>query len=151
MNPTSSCYRVFLLSTVLFLSGCFDTFEQSYLNYSDLKRMHNPRLQGWFPDIVDEDAYNLKETHSIGPIESLGKFSYGKQHKIDTLLSNREIYRPSTVDSFKQFISSFKSIQVPEWFIKVENYAGKMVFRKQDTYFIQSKEDRTIYFAYKFH
>ena len=145
----ASCFRVFLLSAVLFLSGCFYRMEQQYPSFHDLESTHNLRDQGWFPDIAGPDGIDLREAHSLNAIESFGKFSYPNNRRVDSLLSNREIYSVVTSDSLSQFIRRFRSIQVPDWFLKKEDYSGKMMFRKQDTYFIQSKENRTIYFAYK--
>ena len=146
---TASRFRLFLLIVVLFLSGCFYRMEQQYPSFHDLENTHNLRDQGWFPDIAGPDGVHLREAHSLNDTESFGKFSYIDYRRIDSVLSNREIYSLVTSDSLNQFIKRFKSIQVPDWFLKKEDYSGKMMFRKQDMYFIQSKEDRTIYFAYK--
>jgi len=143
------CLVFFLFTVVVFLCGCSGDFEQSYHSYDDLERLHNLRLQGWFPDMLGPDGFDLREVHSIGPIESFGKFSYSDHKRIDSLLSDKGIYREVSIDSLNQFMKGFKTVQAPDWFLKKEEYSGKAMFRREAMYFIQSKEDSTIYFACK--
>ena len=86
---------VFLL---LFFSSCSNSYKQSYQQYSDLEKA-NGRLQSWFPDLVGNDCFDLKEIHTIGDTESYGKFSYHSEFRIDSLLTDSVKYKPMPADS----------------------------------------------------
>ena len=135
---------VFLL---LFFSSCSNSYEQSYQQYSDLEKA-NGRLQSWFPDLVGNDCFDLKEIHTIGDIESYGKFSYHNEFRIDSLVTDPVKYIPISTDSLKLFLRKFKDLDPPKWFIGEAKFTEVSIYKKEFTYFIKDKKEKTIYFAY---
>jgi hypothetical protein len=134
-----------LLSTILY--SCSDNFEHSYKDYNDLNK-ENLRIKGWFPSLASDDSYNLKEVHTIGDIESYGRFSYRNRKKIDSLLSDTSVYKEINTEKFNNFLSRFKRMELPKWYLDKEYFLGKRIYQNGFMYFIDDRQYNTIYFAY---
>ena len=81
---------VFFVFIGLFPGGCSDDFAQSYASFYDLERLHNPRLQGWFPDILGSDGFDLREVHCIGPTPLKEAIKKSRKNLMDKLLRGFE-------------------------------------------------------------
>ena len=137
----------FAVILCLFLFSCSEDHQHSYKSFEELSKA-NLRLKGWFPNIVGPDCYNLKEIHTVGDIESYGRFSYENESRIDSVLADPTVYHRISVDTFRIFLERFKDLRQPNWFLEKEKFQDNIFYKKESMYFIQSKEDKTLYFAY---
>ena len=144
-SKTMKGLYILIISAILF--SCSEDFEQSYNNFSELDQT-NLRLKGWFPDFIDSNCYNLKECHSIEINSSFGKFLFKKEFRVDSLLSFKNGYEETSLDSINIFLETIKKPKRPSWFLHKETMPGNSFYKKDKMYFIKNSKENAIYFAY---
>lgn len=107
--------RLFALFVCLFLSACSGKYEQ---RYADSKSFHtvNQRNKSWFPDIISEDAFNLKNNSYLDRLCAFGSFPYTNDQYYDSLFSS---LRERNIDFslFKHKVQE-NIKRKPDWFLE---------------------------------
>ncbi|NWL02208.1 hypothetical protein DM790_15400 [Flavobacterium collinsii] len=101
-----------LYFTFLILFSCGNQpYELRFDKYEDLKETTNPRIKGWFPNIINSDSYDLRSDSHLNICDFV-KFSYSENQSYDSIfLKNPKV----TVVSFQQKIKENENFK-PKWF-----------------------------------
>ena len=59
---------------IINLGSCSENFEQSYKDFHEFNQI-TLRQKSWFPKLIAEDCYSLKERHNLENTSSFGMFS----------------------------------------------------------------------------
>lgn len=102
---------VFVLFAFILISCKNDAYELRYEKYEDYAEITNPRLKGWFPNIINSDSYNLKSDSYLNICDFV-KFNYSNNKNYDSLF----LHSPKVpLLSFKEKIKTHEKLK-PDWF-----------------------------------
>lgn len=130
----------------LLLISCSNDFEQSYKTFNDFNDS-GTRLKSWFPDdLITNNCFDFKETHSIEETNSFGKFSYTNSSLIDSVFSYNKSYQELSIDSLNIIFNKVIKPKRPSWFLNNEQIIGKKIFKHNTIALIKDENNKTIYF-----
>ncbi len=132
---------IFLL---LFLFACSESPEVDFHSYHELME-YEFFSNGWFPRILKEDAFAIKETYDVGSRHAFGQFEFKQRELYEAELSKCQSV---TSGSLLDKIESVKRPALPKWFAQKDNITnGKYLLVKNgDFYLIAEKNANRIYF-----
>lgn len=107
---------LFFILTSLLLVSCSDGFEQSYDKYEDYNKGATLRNKSWFPDIVAEDSYDLKNDSYLDPLCAFGEFKYTNTNYYDSVFTNSQSIDRTT---FLEKVTTHSN-RKPRWFLDSE-------------------------------
>ena len=129
----------------LWLTSCNELPYVEFHSYQELNE-YEFFSNGWFPEIIREDAFGIQETYDVTSKHLFGKFDFKQRPAYDSIIAN---YRIVEKDSLLDRIEKINKPLYPQWFIQKKDFAGdKCLFVKQnDFYLIVEKESNRIYFV----
>ena len=112
--------KLFKIASILFvwlcLSGCSESPYVEFYSYHELME-YDFFSHGWFPRILKEDAFGIKETYDVSSHHAFGKFEF----------KQRDLYEPDfktcrsvPADSLLSKIEEIERPSFPKWFIRRE-------------------------------
>lgn len=134
----------FFLILFLSFSGCNESPYVEFYSYHELLE-YDFFSHGWFPGILKEDAFGIKETYDITNRHAFGKFEF----------KQRDLYEPDfktcrsvPADSLLGKIEEIKRPSFPKWFVPKENIAKSqyLLLKYNDFFLIVEKNTNCIYF-----
>jgi len=101
---------------------------------------------GWFPGILKEDAFAIKETYDVANRHAFGQFEF-KQRKLYE--AELKACRLVPADSLLATMEKIERPVVPQWFATTKNIAkGQYILMKYDDfYLIAEKNANRIHFV----
>ena len=120
---------IFVVLLILsFFTSCKNgkgDYLQTYEDYNEFNKIHNPRLTGWFPvELIREDAQNLKNISYLSTKCVFGVFDYENEKLYDSIFNKGNYIDETHIKIFKTQIITVKNI-IPEWFPKVDYWKTK--------------------------
>lgn len=133
-----------VLGVWLWFTSCNESPYVEFHSYQELNE-YEFFSNGWFPEILREDAFTIQETYDVTSKHLFGKFDFKRRPACDSILMN---YRIVEKDSLLDRIEEINKPRYPQWFIQKEELANdRCIFVKQhDFYLIVEKEANRIYF-----
>ncbi|MGY3053351.1 hypothetical protein ACVWYG_001551 [Pedobacter sp. UYEF25] len=130
--------------TSLFLVSCSDGFEQSYDNYEHYNKEATLRNKTWFPDIINDDSYNLKNDSYLDPLCAYGVFNYSNTIYYDSIFTNSQNI-DRTIFNEKVKTHSYRR---PRWFVDpaLVSKDSLETIQIKRFYIARDKEKKKIYF-----
>jgi len=128
----------------LWLTSCNESPYVEFHSYQELNE-YNFFSNGWFPEILQEDAFGIQETYDVTSKHLFGKFDFKQRPDYDSIIAN---YRIVEKDSLLDQIEKINRPRYPQWFIQKEEFASdRCIFVKHhDIYLIVKKDANRIYF-----
>ncbi len=133
-----------ILCLFLSLSGCSESPYVEFYSYHELME-YEFFSHGWFPGILKEDAFAIKETYDVGSQHAFGQFEFKKLELYEAELSK---CLPVVSGLVLDKIEKIKRPALPKWFVPKDSIAnGKYLLLQQgDFYLITEKNAYRIYF-----
>lgn len=133
-----------LLGIWLWLTSCNESPYVEFHSYQELTE-YNFFSNGWFPEILKEDAFGIQETYDVTSKHVFGKFDFKQRPDYDSIITN---YRIVKKDSLLDQIGKINKPRYPQWFIQKEKLANNrcLFVKHHDFYLIVEKEANRIYF-----
>jgi hypothetical protein len=135
-----------VILTYFLSSGCSDSYHQDYDNFNEFNKV-NQRNKGWFPDIISNDAYDLKNTSYLDSLTAFGTFSYSNSKYYDSIFANSNA-KKIDFSTFEQKVNRHIS-RKPEWFLNLENASNNdyQVIQIERFFIARRVPDKRIYFV----
>jgi hypothetical protein len=133
-----------ILILFLFFSACSESPFVEFYSYHELME-YEFFSHGWFPEILKEDAFAIKETYDVGSRHAFGRFEFKQRELYEADLKT---CLPVAPDLLLEEINKIERPAFPEWFVEKENIAkGQYLLVKSgDFYLIAEKITNRIYF-----
>ena len=134
----------FFLGLFLCLSGCTESPYVEFYSYHELME-YDFFSHCWFPGILKEDAFGIKETYDVTSRHAFGKFEF----------KQRDLYEPDfktcrsvPADSLLSKIEEIERPSFPKWFIPKGNIEKSryLIVKDKDFFLIVEKDTNCIYF-----
>ncbi|QPH39108.1 hypothetical protein [Pedobacter endophyticus] len=140
MNIIINYTSAVLIAVLLF--GCQDTYKQEYKTYAEFNKM-NARNKSWFPNIINNDAYNLKSISALDSLCAFGRFSYSDSNAYNSIFAKDNLDLKTFLKKVRQNYS-----RKPPWFIDTTNLQTKKpeIIQQERFYLLNIKTEKTIYF-----
>ncbi|MGE5796637.1 MAG: hypothetical protein ACM339_11815 [Ignavibacteria bacterium] len=106
-----------LLIICFFLYSCNESAHVDFHSYQELSE-YDFINNGWFPEILKDDAYMIQETFDIGNKQLFGKFDFKNRSKYDSIIHT---YHLTDRDSLINHIGKINKPIYPDWFVSKEN------------------------------
>ena len=156
IQPRSKKYHLGAIIITRFIgltSACFELVDQSYKNYESFMNKSSIGQRTWFPNIISEDAVNLREVHDIDNNSSFGRFEYEYSEYYDSIFSDTTNFKTGTINEFIDGIQSMGRRKTPDWFVDIELIKNKkMEIILIDRFIVtRDKKSKSIYFIAKAH
>lgn len=134
-----------ILILILCLSACSESPYVEFYSYHELME-YEFFSHGWFPGILKEDAFAIKETYDVGSRHAFGQFEFKRRNLYEAELKNCRLV---PADSLLTIIAEIERPVVPQRFATTENIAkGQYILVKYDDfYLIAEKNANRIYFV----
>ena len=134
-----------VLGVWLWLTSCNESPYVEFHSYQELNE-YEFFSNGWFPEILREDAFGIQETYDVTNKHLFGKFDFKRRTACDSILAN---YRIVEKDSLVDRIEKINKPRYPQWFIRKEEFGNdRCIFVKhKDFFLIVEKEANRIYFV----
>lgn len=128
----------------LFLFSCNESPNIDFHSYQELSE-YNFIRDGWFPEILKADAYNIRETYDVNNKHVFGKFEFSDKTKYDSIIRT---YSKADMDALFVRIDKIDKPSYPEWFISKSdlNKGNYTLVEQMDFYLIMLKETNKIYY-----
>lgn len=133
------------LLTMMFV-GCSDGYKQQYASFNDYSKI-NQRNKGWFPDIINPDAYDLKNVSYLDSLCAFGTFKYTENNFYDSLFKSPNV-KQIDFSIFENKVNEHQN-RKPDWFLyfdKVSKTNIKTIQMKQ-FYIARIIDKKTIFFV----
>lgn len=133
-----------VLGVWLWFTSCNESPYVEFHSYQELNE-YEFFSNGWFPEILKEDAFGIQETYDVTSKHVFGKFDFKRRPAYDSIIAN---YSIEAKDSLLDRMGKIYKPRYPQWFIQKEDFANdKCLFVKQnDFYLIVEKKANRIYF-----
>lgn len=133
-----------VLITGLCLSSCNESPHVDFHSYQELSE-YDFIINGWIPEIMNDDAHLIQETYDMNSNHLYGKFDFKDRTKYDSIIKS---YITVGSDSLLEKIESIKRPRCPEWFISKKDITKDkyIISKHNDFYLIMEKEANRIYF-----
>jgi hypothetical protein len=134
----------FFLSLFLCLSACNESPVVEFYSYHELME-YDFFSNGWFPGILKEDAFGIKETYDVTSRHAFGKFEF----------KQRELYEADLKDCptvaaglLQEMMDKIERPSLPQWFVPKDSIAKGhyLLVKHGDFYLIAEKSANRIYF-----
>jgi hypothetical protein len=137
------------LPLFLFAFFCFSSCNESpkidFHSFAELSQ-YDFIVNGWFPDILQNDAYNIQETYDINSKHLFGKFDFNDRSGYDSIISTCLVVQ---ADSLIEHIEKIKKPEFPQWFIPNDdlNNSRYTVVKQKEFYLIIERDKNRIYYV----
>jgi hypothetical protein len=146
-TSTTMIINMKAISLIVLLFGLISCNESPTIDFHSYEEMtkYNFIENGWFPEILNEDAINIDETYNIVNKHAFGKFDFKNRTKYDSVIRT---YPPITKDSLSIMIDKIERPVYPDWFITKDsiNYDKYILAKHNDFFLIMDKTSNRIYF-----
>ncbi len=134
----------FFLILFLSFSGCSESPYVEFYSYHELME-YNFFSHGWFPGILKEDAFGIKETYDVTSRHAFGKFEFRQR---DLYEPDFKICRSVPADSLLSKIEEIERPSFPRWFIPKGDITKSqyLLLKDKDFFLIVEKNTNCIYF-----
>ena len=134
----------FIVIVCLCIFSCNESPQIDFQSYQELSG-YNFISNGWFPEILGTDSYNILETYDLNNNHAFGKFEFKQRPVYDSIIKNYRLVKAETLMSSLNMIG--KPLY-PAWFIPKAEVSGlNYVIVKQNTfYLLMEKKANRIYF-----
>ena len=128
----------------LCLSACSESPYVEFYSYHELME-YEFFSHGWFPGILKEDAFAIKETYDVASRHAFGQFEFRRRELYEAELKN---CRMVPADSLLAKIEEIERPAFPGWFVEKRNIEkGQYILMKYDDfYLIAEKNANRIHF-----
>lgn len=128
----------------LCLSSCNESPQVDFYSYHELSE-YNFISNGWIPEVVGNDACNIRETYDINNSHLFGKFDFKDRPKYDSIIKS---YLVVEKDSVLARIEKINKPRYPKWFISKEDLTnGNYIMLKYENFIlIMEKKVNKIYY-----
>lgn len=136
---------IFFLLSLLILFGCSAPYSQSYDNYDEFDKV-NLRNKSWFPDIVTNDAYELKCDSYLDELCAFGTYKCSDDQLTDSIFLKKEHINFSV---FKEKVEIHKE-RIPRlFFLDINEAPGNNYETIRDArfYIVRSINSKQIFFV----
>jgi len=134
----------------LFLAAWLPIFscnESPHIDFHSYEELSNYEFiqNGWFPEMLNHDALDIRETYDVNNKHLFGKFDFKNRQNYDSIIAGYSVVEK---DSMIKRIKEIKSPLLPEWFMHPKDLIdNKFVFIAHNKfYLIIEKEKNRIYF-----
>jgi len=140
--------KLFKIATILFLwlcfSGCNESPYVEFYSYHELME-YSFFSHGWFPGILKEDAFGIKETYDVTSRHAFGKFEFKQRDLYET---DFKTCRSVPADSLLGNIEEIERPSFPKWFVPKDSIAKGhyLLLKHNDFFLIVEKNTYCIYF-----
>ena len=134
--------------TVLF-DGCAENYNQQYDTFNDFNKV-NQRNKGWFPAIINSDAYDLKNVSYLDSLTAFGSFNYVENNFYDSIFVSPKTKRIE-FSLFEQKVNEHSN-RKPNWLINwntSSEHEFETIQRKGFYFCIQINEKKIYFVLYK--
>jgi len=134
----------FFLSLFLCLSGCNESPVVEFYSYHELME-YEFFSHGWFPEILKEDAFAIKETYDVTSRHAFGQFEFKQRELYEADLKNCP---PVTAALLVEKIGKIERPSLPKWFVSKDSITkgNYLLVRYSDFYLVAEKNANRIYF-----
>lgn len=133
-----------LLSACLWFTSCNESPYVVFHTYQELTG-YDFIGEGRIPEIVNENAVEIRETYNIVNKHIFGSFDFIHRPEYDSVIMS---YDTGDIDSLLKRIEETGSPRYPKWFIPKENLTGGhyIIARHEGFYLMMDKKVNRIYF-----
>ena len=139
-------YRIsaICLTAWICLSSCYESPRIDFHSYQELSE-YNFIRNGWFPEILQPDAYNILETYDVNNSHLFGKFKFRNRPTYDSIIHT---YRTVKPDSLLRKIEKNNKPRYPKWFVTKEDIAKNKyrMAEHHDFYLVLDDKTNTVYY-----
>lgn len=134
----------FFLILFLCFSGCNESPVVEFYSYKELME-YDFFSHGWFPGILKEDAFGIKETYDVSSRHAFGKFEFKQRELYEADLKNCP---PIAIGLLQEKIGKIERPALPKWFVPKDSIANGhyLLVKHGDFYLIAAKNASRIYF-----
>ncbi len=133
-------------SVILFLclSGCNESPVVEFYSYQELME-YEFFSHGWFPGILKEDAFGIKETYDVTSRRAFGQFEFKQRELYEADLKDCP---PVAIGLLLEKIGKIERPALPKWFVPKDSIAKGyyLLVKHGDFYLIVAKNTNRIYF-----
>ena len=142
MKRTIKTYLLMIVCLSLF--SCIESPQIDFQSYQELSG-YNFISNGWFPDILGVDSYNILETYDLNNNHAFGKFEFKQRPVYDSIIRN---YQSVNADTLLTSLNKIGKPQYPSWFIPKAEVSGRnyIVVKQNNFYLLMEKKSNRIYF-----
>jgi hypothetical protein len=132
------------LTACLCLYSCNESPHIDFHSYQELSEYDFIR-KGWFPEILKDDAFSIKESYDVNNKHLFGKFDFKNRPRYDSIFNSYLIVEK---DSLLEKIEDIHKPRCPKWFVPKEYLTEDkyLIRRYNDFYLIMEKKANRIYF-----
>jgi len=138
------------VKTITFLIICFFLYscnESSHIDFHSYQELSEYDFinNGWFPEILKDDAYMIQETFDYNNKHLFGKFDFKNRSNYDSIIHT---YLLADRDSLINHIGKINNPNYPDWFVPKENInKNNFILAKENDFFIiMERKANRIYF-----
>jgi len=126
------------------LSSCNESPQVDFHSYQELAE-YDFIINGWFPEILGDDASGILETYDNQNRHLFGKFDFKRRPEYESAVKS---YLIAEKDSLFERIENISKPRYPKWFIPKEDLTDdKYIIAKHDNfYLILEKKSNRIYY-----
>jgi len=134
----------FLLTALFCLSSCNESPYVIFHTYQELSE-YDFISQGRIPEIVNDDAVEIRETYDIAKNHIFGSFDFVRRTEYDSVI---KCYSTGDKDSLIKRIEEINKPRYPKWFIPIEALTGGqyIIAKHKDFYLMMDKNANRIFF-----
>ncbi len=132
------------LMLFLLLSACSESPYVEFFSYHELME-YKFFSHGWFPGILKEDAFGIKETYDISSRHVFGQFEFRQRELYEVELKSCPFVAAGLL---QEKIGKIERPSLPKWFIPKDSIADGhyLLVRYGDFFLITGKNANRIYF-----
>lgn len=133
-----------LLILFLCLSACSGSPYVEFFSYRELTE-YAFFSHGWFPGILKEDAFSIKETYDVTSRHAFGKFKFKQRELYEAELSKCQLVASGLLHDK---IEEIKKPALPQWFVPKDSIVNGhyLLVKYNDFYLLAEKNANRIYF-----
>jgi hypothetical protein len=134
-----------LLSACLSLYSCSESPHIDFHSYQELCEYEFIQ-NGWFPELLSEDASGIQETYDVNNKHLYGKFDFKNRPNYDSIMNN---YSSVAKDSLIGRIEKIRKPRCPKWFIPMKDLTNNnyIIAEHNNFYLIMDKKANRIYYV----
>ena len=134
----------------MFLIGCFclstcnESPQVDFHSFQELAE-YDFISNGWFPEILGDDASGIQETYDNQNKHLFGKFDFRSRPEYESVIKS---YLIAEKDSLFERIEKINKPRYPKWFIpKADLTCDKYIIAKHDNFYLilEKKSNRIFY------
>jgi hypothetical protein len=133
-----------LLIAWLCVSSCYESPEVDFHSYQELSE-YEFIYNGFFPEILKEDATHIQATYDITNKHVFGDFDFKRRSEYDLVINS---YSIANKDSLLERIKKIHQPRTPKWFIPKEDLLkdNYLIVKHQNFYLMMDRKINRIYF-----